>query len=189
MKAGVLAVQGDFAAHIRMLARIGVEAREVRTAADLCAADGLIIPGGESTTMLKLLNEEGLVGPIMEFAGAGKPLFGTCAGAILLAREVTSPNQPSLGLIDMSVERNAYGRQVDSFIAEAVTSMTGGAIEAVFIRAPKMRRLGPWVEVMASLDGEPVLVRQANILAATFHPELTEDARVHRYFAESLTQQ
>jgi 5'-phosphate synthase pdxT subunit len=169
-----------------MLTRIGVGAAEVRTPDDLRAVDALILPGGESTTMLKLINEEGLADPIIEFARAGRPVMGTCAGAILLAREVTNPSQPSLGLIAITVERNAYGRQVDSFIRGAETSIGGGPVEAVFIRAPKIRRLGPEVEVIASLGGEPVLVRQGGILAATFHPELTSDERVHRYFAESL---
>lgn len=180
---GVLAIQGDFAAHARALERIGVRAVEVRRAADLERIDGLIIPGGESTTMLKFITEETLSNPIIAFSREGKPIFGTCAGTILLAREVSNPLQPSLGLIDIDVERNAYGRQVDSFIASTETTLEGGPMEAVFIRAPGIRRAGPTVEVLAGIDGEPVLVREANILAATFHPELTEDQRVHRLFA------
>ena len=184
MKIGVLAVQGDFAAHKRMLGRIGVQSVEVRTPADLKTVAGLIMPGGESTTMLKFLTEESLAEPIKAFARAGAPIFGTCAGAILLAEEVTGPAQPSLRLIDITVERNAYGRQVDSFVGEAESELAGGALEAVFIRAPRIRRLGPGVETIARVDGEPVLVREGNIMAATFHPELGGDQRVHRLFVE-----
>jgi 5'-phosphate synthase pdxT subunit len=181
---GVLAIQGDFAAHARALARVGVRAVEVRRAVDLENIDGLIIPGGESTTMLKLIAEGDLSRSITAFAREGKPVFGTCAGTILLAREVHNPRQASLGLIDIDVERNAYGRQVDSFIAEAETTIEGGPLEAVFIRAPKIRRVGTSIDVLARIDREPVFVRQGNVLAATFHPELTEDQRVHRLFAE-----
>jgi 5'-phosphate synthase pdxT subunit len=186
MAIGVLAIQGDFAAHVRALRRIGVDAIEVRRADDLEAAEGLIIPGGESTTMLKFIEEENLAASITDFARQGRPIFGTCAGAILLAREVYNPAQASLGLIDIGVERNGYGRQVDSFIAEVETVIEGGALEAVFIRAPKIKRTGPEVEVLASLNGEPVLVRERNILAATFHPELTEDDRMHRLLVEMI---
>jgi len=186
MAIGVLAIQGDFAAHVRALRRIGVDAIEVRQADDLEAAEGLIIPGGESTTMLKFIEEENLAPSITDFARLGKPIFGTCAGAILLAREVYNPAQASLGLIDIGVERNGYGRQVDSFITEVETPIEGGPLEAVFIRAPKIKRVGPEVEVLASLNGEPVLVRERNILAATFHPELTEDDRMHRLLVEMV---
>jgi 5'-phosphate synthase pdxT subunit len=186
MAIGVLAIQGDFAAHARTLRRIGVDVIEVRRANDLDAADGLILPGGESTTMLKFIEEENLSASIIHFASQGKPIFGTCAGAILLAREVYNPAQASLGLIDIGVERNGYGRQVDSFIAEVETAIEGGPLEAVFIRAPKIKRTGPEVEVLASLNGEPVLVREGNILAATFHPELTEDTRAHSLFVEMV---
>lgn len=186
MAIGVLAIQGDFAAHASALRRIGVKAIDVRRANDLDAADGLIIPGGESTTMLKFIEEENLVEAITDFAQAGKPIFGTCAGAILLAREVYNPAQASLGLIDIGVERNAYGRQVESFIAEVEISVEGAPLEAVFIRAPKIRQVGPNVEVLASLNREPVLVRERNILAAMFHPELTEDERTHRLFVEMV---
>ena len=179
---GVLAIQGDFAAHARALGRIGANAIEVRRANDLDGADGLIIPGGESTTMLKFIEQEALGESIVDFARRGKPIFGTCAGAILLAREVYNPPQPSLGLIDIAVERNGYGRQVDSFIAEVETVIAGGPLDAVFIRAPKIIRAGPKVEVLARLDGEATLVQDGNILAATFHPELTVDDRVHRLF-------
>lgn len=183
---GVLAIQGDFAAHARALERVGVRAAEVRRAVDLENIDGLIIPGGESTTMLKLIAEADLGRSITAFAREGKPVFGTCAGTILLAREVHNPRQDSLGLIDIDVERNAYGRQVDSFIAEAETTLEGGPLEAVFIRAPKIRRVGTSIDVLARIDSEPVFVRQGNVLAATFHPELTEDRRVHRLFAEMV---
>lgn len=186
MTVGVLAIQGDFAAHAGALRRVGVAALEVRRASDLRGAEGLIIPGGESTTMLKFIEDENLAGSIIAFGHQGNPVFGTCAGAILLAREVYNPAQASLGLIDIGVERNGYGRQVDSFIEEVETSMEGGRLEAVFIRAPKIKTVGPGVEVLASLNGEPLLVRERNILAATFHPELTADDRLHRLFVEMV---
>lgn len=183
---GVLAIQGDFAAHVRALRRIGANAVEIRRAADIGAADGLIIPGGESTTMLRFIEEENVAASITAFARQGKPMFGTCAGAILLAREVYNPAQASLGLIDIGIERNGYGRQADSFIAEVETPIEGGSLEAMFIRAPRIKRVGPDVEVFASLNGEPVLVRERNILAATFHPELTRDDRMHRLLVEMV---
>ncbi len=182
MKIGTLAVQGDFAAHTRMLRRLGVEAIEVRKADELEHINGLIMPGGESTTMLKFLTEENLSAPIKRFAASGRPVFGTCAGAILLAREAINPAQTSLDLIDITVERNAFGRQVDSFVDYVETALEVGRMEAVFIRAPRIRRAGRGVEVLAALDGEPVLVRERNILAATFHPEMTADDRAHRLF-------
>lgn len=186
MKAGVLAIQGDFAAHARMLKQIGIDAIEVRRAGDLDQIGGLIMPGGESTTMLKFFSEENLSGPLIDFARSGRPVFGTCAGAILLAREVSGPAQSSLGLIDITVERNAYGRQVDSFIDEIETVIEGGRMEAVFIRAPRITRVGNQVEILATHKGEPVFVREGNIIAATFHPELSRDERAHRFFADSL---
>ncbi|HTF38679.1 MAG TPA: pyridoxal 5'-phosphate synthase glutaminase subunit PdxT [Blastocatellia bacterium] len=186
MAIGVLAIQGDFAAHARVLRRLGADVIEVRRANDLDASAGLIVPGGESTTMLKFIEEESLAESITDFARQGKPIFGTCAGAIVLARGVYNPAQASLGLIDIGVERNGYGRQVDSFIAEVETAIEGGPLEAVFIRAPRIRGAGPNVEVVASLNDEPVLVREGNILAATFHPELTEDTRVHSLFVEMV---
>jgi pyridoxal 5'-phosphate synthase pdxT subunit len=189
MIVGVLAIQGDFAAHARALRQIGVEATEVRSEADLANTEGLIIPGGESTTILKLIQEESLAESILGFGRQGRPIFGTCAGAILLAREVYNPAQASLGLIDIEVERNGYGRQVDSFVADVETPLEGGPLEAVFIRAPKFKRVGPNVEVLASLNGEPVLVRERNVLAAAFHPELVGDERVHRLFAGMVKQQ
>jgi pyridoxal 5'-phosphate synthase pdxT subunit len=189
MTIGVLAIQGDFAAHARALRQIGVEATEVRSEADLANTEGLIIPGGESTTILKFIQEESLAESILGFGRQGRPIFGTCAGAILLAREVYNPAQASLGLIDIEVERNGYGRQVDSFVADVETPLEGGPLEAVFIRAPKFKRVGPNVEVLASLNGEPVLVRERNVLAAAFHPELVGDERVHRLFAGMVKQQ
>lgn len=187
IRIGVLAIQGDFAAHARAIGRIGANSIEVRRANDVASLDGLIIPGGETTTMLKFIEEEGLAALIVDFARAGKPIFGTCAGAILLAREVYNPAQASLGLIDIAVERNGYGRQVDSFIADVETTIEGGTLEAVFIRAPRIRRIGPEVEVIARLKDEPVLVRGGNVLAATFHPELTEDLRAHLLFVEMIS--
>jgi 5'-phosphate synthase pdxT subunit len=184
MNIGVLAIQGDFAAHKRALSRLCVGATEVRGRADLGGIDGLIMPGGESTTMLKFLLEDGLGEAVGAFARSGKPVFGTCAGAILLARSVKNPDQPSLALIDIAVERNAYGRQIDSFIGEAEASLEGGPLEAVFIRAPRIIEVGPSVETIATLRGEPVLVREGNILAATFHPELTHDPRTHKLFID-----
>jgi 5'-phosphate synthase pdxT subunit len=189
MKIGALAIQGDFAAHTRMLRRLGVEAIEVRRADEIDSIDGLIFPGGESTTMLKFLVEENLAPAIKKFAASGRPIFGTCAGAILLAREATSPAQPSLDLIDITVERNAFGRQVDSFIDYVETSLDGGRMEAVFIRAPRIRRVGREVEVLAKLDGEPVMVRERNILAATFHPEMTADRRAHNLFLKMASRE
>jgi 5'-phosphate synthase pdxT subunit len=186
LRVGVLAVQGDFAAHIKMLARIGVESLEVRREGDLETINGLIIPGGESTTMLKFIFEGGLADPIKRFAERGNPVIGTCAGAILLARKATNPDQRSLGLIDIDVVRNAYGRQVDSFIGSAELTSGEGEIEAVFIRAPVIERTGPGVHVIARTAGAPVLVREANIFAATFHPELTCDERVHRLFLSAV---
>ena len=182
IKIGALAVQGDFAAHISALAKAGVECIEVKKSGDLIGVQGLIIPGGESTTMLKFLDEDGLSDPIINFAKSGYPILGTCAGAIVLASEVLNPVQKTLGLIDITIERNAYGRQVDSFIDEAVSSLEGGFIEAVFIRAPIIRRVGKNVDVLAQHRNDPILVREGNILAATFHPELSNDNRVHNYF-------
>jgi 5'-phosphate synthase pdxT subunit len=184
MRIGVLALQGDFAAHETALARAGARPIEVRSADALETVEALVIPGGESTTMLKLITEENLTEPLIAFARSGKPVLGTCAGAILLAKEVTNPGQRSLGLIDITLVRNAYGRQIDSFVGEAETTLSGGPLEAVFIRAPRISRVGPEVEVLAELSGEPVLVRQGNIMVSTFHPELTGDQRVHRLLVE-----
>lgn len=185
---GVLALQGDFEAHAKAVARAGGKAVEVRTAEELEGVDGLIIPGGESTTMLKLLQEMGLREPLRRYA-ARKPVFGTCAGAILLAREVMQPAQDSLDVMDMAVERNAYGRQLDSRIVEVAPEdgeLDGRPFEAVFIRAPIIRRVGEGARVLARYNGDPVLVEQGSHLVATFHPELTSDPRVHRRFLEKL---
>jgi 5'-phosphate synthase pdxT subunit len=184
--AGILALQGDFEAHRKAIERAGGHAIEVRTLADLDQCEGLIIPGGESTTMLKLLNEEGLTEPLRRFS-EHKPVYGSCAGAILLAREVTHPAQPSLGLMDLTVERNAYGRQINSRIAN-IAMPEGGDMEAVFIRAPIIRRLGPGSSVLAQYSGDPVWVEQGRNMVTTFHPELTGDLRVHRRFLEKLEQ-
>ncbi|HSB08762.1 MAG TPA: pyridoxal 5'-phosphate synthase glutaminase subunit PdxT [Blastocatellia bacterium] len=186
MVVGVLAIQGDFAAHAHALKSAGADAVEVRRANQLAAIDGLVIPGGESTTMIKFIEEENLREPIIAFATAGYPVFGTCAGAILLARTVYNPPQASLGLIDIAVERNAYGRQVDSFIAEADVIFDAGPLESVFIRAPRIKQIGPGIEVLATLNNEPVLVRGGDVMVATFHPELTRDRRVHRLFLEMV---
>ena len=181
---GVLALQGDFEAHRKALERAGARAVEVRSAAELAKCDGLIIPGGESTTMLKLIEEEKLLDPIRDF-GERKPIYGTCAGAILLASEVTRPAQASLNLLDMAVERNGYGRQVDSRIAKVPVD-DGGEFEAVFIRAPIIRRVGEDARIRARYQGNPVWVEQGRHMVTTFHPELTDDARIHRRFVEKL---
>jgi 5'-phosphate synthase pdxT subunit len=182
---GVLAIQGDYAAHAEALAEAGAEPCEVRKPEQLTGLDGLILPGGESTTILKFL-KRGFFEALEEFC-ASHPVFGTCAGAILLAREVRNPAQRSLGLLDAIVERNAYGRQIDSTILTAETALPGGPLEMVFIRAPRIVSTGPAVEVLARRDGFPVLVRQGRIMAATFHPELSADRRVHRLFVQSVT--
>ena len=186
MRIGVLALQGDFALHARALGRCGAEAVEVRKPDELAGLDGLIIPGGESTTLLKLMDAWGFVPALEKLHAAGTPIFGTCAGLILLAREVENPRQFSLGAIDVTVERNAYGRQRESFEARGTARLDGRPVELdmVFIRAPRIRRLGPGVESLAELRGETVMARQGNVLVATFHPELTDDLSVHRYFCD-----
>jgi len=190
-RVGVLAVQGDFEAHRRALERAGAEVCEVRTAEELESVEGLVIPGGESSAMLRILGDEGLLEPLRRF-GARRPVFGVCAGAILLAREVSHPAQASLGLMDLAVERNAYGRQLDSRVVrleperEFVERTSPGEVEAVFIRAPIVRRVGPGTRVLLRYQGDPVLVEEGRHLAATFHPELTADGRIHRLFLEAL---
>jgi pyridoxal 5'-phosphate synthase pdxT subunit len=184
VKIGILAVQGDFAAHAEMLDALGAETLEVRTPADLDGCDGLILPGGESTTQLQFLQEEGLFDAIRNFAAAGRAVFGTCAGAILLATNVRNPAQASLSLLDMTVSRNAYGRQLASSVFFGPSKLTDVPMEMVFIRAPVIDSVGPGIEVLAEYGGKPVLVRKANVMAATFHPELTRDSTVHRRFLE-----
>ena len=184
-RVGVLALQGDFQAHERALTRAGAEAVEVRTASDLEGVDGLVIPGGESSTMIKLLEEEKLLDPLRAF-GRKRPIFGTCAGAILLSTGITNSSQASLGLMDMEVERNAYGRQLDSRIARLKPEGMEGELEAVFIRAPIIRSVGRDAKILASYQGDPVLVEQGRHLAATFHPELTDDSRVHLMFLRKI---
>ena len=178
----MLALQGDFEAHRKALAEIGVESFEAKRPSDLDRAAGLIIPGGESTTLWKFFEMEPWEEAIAAFAASGRPILGTCAGAIVLAREVTNPRQKGMGLIDIGIERNAYGRQVDSFIGEVDAPALGPAtpMPAVFIRAPRIRRVAAFVEVLGTHAGEPVLVRQNAVVAATFHPELTPDRRLHR---------
>ena len=193
MKIGVLALQGDFALHIKALERChvpGLEIREVRKPEELEGLDGLIMPGGESTTLLKLMEEWRFVPALEKFHGEGKPIFGTCAGLILLAREVESPRQFSLGFIDVGVERNAYGRQRESFAAAGEADLGNGAqpLEMVFIRAPRIRRLGAAVKPLGSHGGETVMARQGSILVATFHPELTQDETVHAYFCRMVAE-
>ena len=183
MTIGILAIQGDYEAHAKMLDRIGVAHRYVRTSDDLSGLDGIILPGGESTTHLKVMTEEGLFEPLRKFGADGGPVYGTCAGAILLAREVHGPPQASLGLLDASVLRNGYGRQLASDVHVVQTKLREQRIEMVFIRAPIFETVGPKVEILAEFGGHPILVRQGNILASTFHPELTEDTTIHEYFA------
>lgn len=181
---GVLALQGDFEAHRKAIERAGARALEVRSAEQLAQCDGLIIPGGESTTMLKLLDIEKLAEPVRKF-GESKPIYGTCAGAILLAHEVTHPAQASLDLMDIAVERNGYGRQIDSRIAKVPVN-GGGEFEAVFIRAPIIRKVGANARILASFEGDPVWVEQGRHMVTTFHPELTDDPLIHRRFVEKL---
>ncbi|MGH6689684.1 MAG: pyridoxal 5'-phosphate synthase glutaminase subunit PdxT [Gammaproteobacteria bacterium] len=188
MRIGVLALQGDFTLHGKALARCGVEAVEVRKPEQLAGVDGLVIPGGESTTLLKLMDEWRFVPALRQFHAAGKPLFGTCAGLILLARGVDNPRQFSLGLIDVDVERNAYGRQRESFEARgpAVLGGTPTTIDMMFIRAPRIRRVGPGVDVLARQGEEPVMARQGTVLVTTFHPEVVGEPIVHSYFREMV---
>jgi pyridoxal 5'-phosphate synthase pdxT subunit len=182
---GVLALQGDFDAHRQTLNRLGVRTVLVRKPEELDGIDGLVIPGGESSTFLKFLEREGFLGKLQNFVSQ-KPAFGTCAGAILLAKEVVNPSQPSLGVLDIAIQRNAYGRQIDSSIMTAPTKLGGDPLEMVFIRAPRIERVGAEVQVLAEREDHPVLVRQGKILAATFHPELSTDLRIHQLFAQMV---
>jgi 5'-phosphate synthase pdxT subunit len=183
-KIGVLALQGDFDAHRRRLEELGADVVLVKKPEQFDEIAALVIPGGESTTFLKLLGDEGFR-KLSEFV-RHKPTFGTCAGAILLARDVLNPPQRGLGVLDVSIRRNAYGRQLDSHIIQEPTELGGDPLEMVFIRAPKFEELGPHVEVLAKEGNDPVLVRDKNVLAATFHPELSDDNRVHDYFLRQV---
>jgi len=183
MTVGVLAIQGDFDAHKKRLEELGADVVLVRKPEQLDEIDGLVIPGGESGAFLKILGEQGFA-KLKEFVRF-KPTFGTCAGAIMLAQEVTNPEQPGLGALDIGIRRNAYGRQIDSSIREG--NFNGSRLEMVFIRAPKIERVGPGVEVLATEGNDPVAVRQGRAMAATFHPELSDDPRVHQKFLELVT--
>ncbi len=182
LKIGIVAIQGDYEAHAKVLQRLGVEYKFVRTPQDLAGLAGVILPGGESTTHLKVMQEEGLFDALKKFAAAEGAFFGTCAGTILLAREVHGPAQASLGLLDASVLRNGYGRQLASDVHMGQTKLRAQPLEMVFIRAPIIESVGPGVDVLAEDAGHPVLVREGKILAATFHPELSDDTAVHEYF-------
>ncbi len=177
VRAGVLALQGDFEAHATVLASVGAEPSEVRVPADLLGIDALVVPGGESTTMMLGVEREGLAGPMRDFHASGRPIFGTCAGMIILDRE-------HLGLLDVVTRRNAFGRQVHSFESDVDMGLEGGPLRAVFIRAPWVEEAGPGVEVLAEVDGHPVAVREGSITAIAFHPELEGDDRLHRDFVE-----
>jgi pyridoxal 5'-phosphate synthase pdxT subunit len=177
---GVLALQGDFDAHRRRLEELGATVTLVRKAEDFDRIDGLVIPGGESTTFLKLLPKD-VFEKLRDFVHS-KPTFGTCAGAIMLAKHVTNPDQPGLNALDITVERNAYGRQIDSTILHAETKLGDEPLEMVFIRAPRIQRIGEGIEVLARRGDDPVLVRKGSVMAATFHPELSDDTRVHAEF-------
>ena len=185
MKIGVLALQGDFAEHTAMLDSIGVEPVEVRLPAHLDGLSGLCLPGGESTTMRRLIDRWGLREPLLDFAATGAPIFGTCAGMIILAREIADGDAPVLPLLDVTVRRNAFGRQLDSFEGELTVPLMGDQpVHGVFIRAPIVERVGPGVDVLASLDdGRIVAVRERNVIATSFHPELAGETRVHRLLA------
>lgn len=181
---GVLAIQGDYAAHAEALSESGAEPVEIRKPEELDDLNGIVLPGGESTTMLKFLEKHHFFDELKEYC-TQHPVFGTCAGTILLARDVQNPAQRSLGILDIVVERNAYGRQIDSSILTTETSLPGGPLEMVFIRAPRIIQTGSAVEVLARRDDFATLVRQGNVLAATFHPELSSDRRVHKAFVEA----
>jgi pyridoxal 5'-phosphate synthase pdxT subunit len=182
MKIGILAIQGDYEAHAKVLERIGVDYTLVRKPEDMEGVCGLILPGGESTTHLKVMKEEGLYSTVQEFARDGGAFFGTCAGAILLARDVKNPRQDSLGLLDVSIVRNGYGRQLASHVDFGKTRLHDEPLEMVFIRAPIIESVGNGVKVLAEDEGHPVLVQQGKVMAATFHPELTTDNTLHEYF-------
>jgi pyridoxal 5'-phosphate synthase pdxT subunit len=182
MKIGILAIQGDFEAHAAMLQKLGAETIEVRTTDDLVGCDGLVLPGGESTTQLQFLQEEGLYDAIRKFADEDGAIFGTCAGTILLATKVKNPPQDSLKLLNMTVLRNGYGRQLQSDVFFAPSKLKKEPLEMVFIRGPIIEKAAPDIRVLASFQGKPALVEKGHILAATFHPELTGDTTVHEHF-------
>lgn len=184
MKIGIVAIQGDFAAHAAMLQALGAETVEVRTVEDLAGCDGIVLPGGESTTQLQFLKEEGLFDAIREFSRRGGAVFGTCAGAILLATRVKNPHQESLGLLDMTVLRNGYGRQLASDVFLGDSTLKKEPLEMVFIRGPVIEEVGKGIAILARHEGKPALVEKGNVLAATFHPELTDDSTVHAHFLE-----
>ncbi len=184
MKIGIVAIQGDFAAHAAMLQGLGAETVEVRTVKDLEGCDGVVLPGGESTTQLQFLKEEGLFDAIRKYSRQGGAIFGTCAGAILLATQVKNPEQESLGLLDMTVLRNGYGRQLASDVFFGETTLKKDPLEMVFIRGPIIEKSGKGLSVLATHDGKATLVEKGNVLAATFHPELTDDTTVHAHFLE-----
>lgn len=188
MKIGIVAIQGDFAAHAAMLESLGAETVEVRTVKDLEGCDGIVLPGGESTTQLQFLREEGLFEAIREFAKGGGAVFGTCAGAILLATRVKNPQQDSLGLLDMTVLRNGYGRQLASDVFFGDSALKKEPLEMVFIRGPIIEEVGKGITVLASHKGMPALVEKDNVLAATFHPELSGDSTVHAHFLRMAAQ-
>jgi 5'-phosphate synthase pdxT subunit len=184
VKIGIVAIQGDFAAHAAMLQELGAETVEVRTVHDLEGCDGIVLPGGESTTQLQFLKEEGLFDAIRKFSKQGGAIFGTCAGAILLATKVNNPPQESLGLLDMTVLRNGYGRQLASDVFYGPSTLKQQPLEMVFIRGPIIEEVGKDIAVLARHEGKPALVEKGNVLAATFHPELTDDTTVHQHFLE-----
>jgi len=184
---GVLALQGDYVEHQRMLERLGRSSRQIRKASELEGLRALILPGGESTTMVKFMEEEDLMQPLRDFYRSGGALYGTCAGTILMARVISAPSQASLGLMDIDVERNGYGRQIDSHESPGACRELGDEpLPMVFIRAPIISRTGPEVRVLVEHRDQPVLVRQGRLLASTFHPELSNDLRVHRYFLDQV---
>jgi pyridoxal 5'-phosphate synthase pdxT subunit len=184
MKIGILAIQGDFQAHAEMFHKLGVDTVEVRSVADLGGCNGLVLPGGESTTQLQFLQEEGLYDAIRKFSAEGGAIFGTCAGAILLATKVKNPVQDSLKLLDMTVLRNGYGRQLASDVFFGSSALKKDPLEMVFIRGPVIEKVAAGIRVLAEFEGKPALVEKGHILAATFHPELTSDTTVHEHFLE-----
>ncbi len=187
MKIGILGLQGDFREHVEMLQSMGVETLVVKLPEDLDLVDGLIIPGGESTTMGRIMENVGMKDVLADKIKSGLPVYGTCAGMILLSKRVVGFDQPLLGVLDVEIERNAYGRQVESFEVDiTIDVLKGRPFRAVFIRAPRVVKMGEGVEVLAEYDGDPVLLKQGNILASSFHPELTLDTRIHDYFIKMV---